>query len=135
MQKSALGVWGRGGWGRRRWEWDTRIVAETRCRPSPQILGLAGILVFVSMDPLTMAVPQLKEALAARGLPIGGNKSALILRLETAIAEDRASGSAFVIPAELADVSAALQAIDLAPFPVVARRVLCKLLVDVVAAA
>ena len=48
-----------------------------------------------------MKLPQLKAALAAKGLPTGGTKEELMLRLENAIAEDRASGAAFVIPAEL----------------------------------
>ena len=82
-----------------------------------------------------MKLPQLRAALIAKVLSSGGTKQELMLRLENAIAEERASGAAFVIPAELFDVAATLHAVDLMPFPAIARRVLCKIVIDLAAAA
>ena len=82
-----------------------------------------------------MNVAQLKAALLSRGLSTGGKKDDLMLRLETAINAERASGAVFVIPEELSSVRATFEAIDLEPFPAVARRVLCKIPLALVAAA
>ena len=65
---------------------------------------------FVFMGQLKMNVALIKAAPLSRGLSAGGKKDDLMLRLETAINAERASGAVFVIPEELSSVRATFEA-------------------------